>query len=278
VLPRECNLDSRADILCRDVSARADVICLDDSGGPCSDGDCDLGESTVGCDGDSVGCDGDSVGCDGDSVGCEGDSVGCEGDSVGCEGDSVGCEGDSGVCNTGTSGCTAFECSLGMRTLDCPVQTVTLHCLPLVSACDPLAGSECVAPTPCVIFMSGACRDTPITCDILVSLPLCPIFPGTQCAVTGAPPAAASRVGFNPNSLAGLGVMRRQLAASLNVVRRREQALAKGLAPRTKEQIELAEKILKDALRDLERHKKFAQEEANRKPPGRGRRNKPGGK
>jgi hypothetical protein len=53
VLPRECNVDSRTDILCRDNSARADVICLDDSGGPCSGGDCDVGDST----GDGGDCD-----------------------------------------------------------------------------------------------------------------------------------------------------------------------------------------------------------------------------
>jgi hypothetical protein len=162
------------------------------------------------------------------------------------------------------------------------MRTEVVHCLPLVTPCDPLAASGCLPPTECayppgtacVVFMSRACMDTPITCDVLVSLPLC-----HDVLKTDVPQATTPRRSrFNANSLAGLGVMRRQLAANLRVVRRREQALASALAPRTKEQIELAEKILKDALRDLEQHKKFVQEKAPRRPPGRGGRNRPGGK
>jgi hypothetical protein len=67
---------------------------------------------------------------------------------------------------------------------------------------------------------------------------------------------------LNPNSLADLGILRRQLTTGLRMVQLRERALAKALSPKTVRQIETAEAFLNNALRDLKSRKQFVQARA----------------
>jgi hypothetical protein len=191
--------------------------------------------------------------CDDDSgVDCDGDSgVDCDDDSgVDCDDDD-----DSGVdcddsCDDGDDTCPdGSGCDDGGDT-PCP------------------DGSGCIPPTPvcelgpCSLHMrTNECEQVGISCLVFVMTNLC--GPGTpDCQVLN---SLRTLPTLNPNSLADLGVLRRQLAANLKVVRLRERALARALTPKTPRQIKAAEMILDKALRDLKARKQFVQARAAKK-------------
>jgi hypothetical protein len=154
-------------------------------------------------------------------------------------------------------------CNIWRFSLVCRSPGITLECVPggvtLVNKADEIAGEPCPDPN------SG--------CQILVSLPLCPKITDTGCekivnsgVVLETPMGVCFRSDeprLNPNSLADLGVLRRQLALGLEIVERRERALAEALTPRTQDQIEKAEAILRVALEDLQNSKQHIQSRAS---------------
>lgn len=155
------------------------------------------------------------------------------------------------------------KCNIWRFSLVCRSPGITLECVPggvtLVNKADEMAAEPCPDPN------SG--------CQILVSLPLCPKITDTGCekivnsgVVKETPVGVCFRSDeprLNPNSLADLGVLRRQLALALEIVQRRERALAVALTPRTQDQIEKAEAILHVALEDLKKSKQHIQSRAS---------------
>jgi hypothetical protein len=237
-----------------------------DSGGGDTGGDCGDIDASIICD-DSGGCGdtcGDTEGCGdscadpsdcGDTGGC-GDTCGI---TTGCGNDiTQGCPNPDTGC-ADTSGCTAFECSLHFDTI---CDTGVSKCdIGLSNRCE-FAGVTGLCPGNVTLECPGGGNSE---CHILNSLPTCIAGAVSGCGVTliAQTPVAlcfqSNEPKLNPNSLADLGVLRRQLTAGLRIVQRREQALAKALSPRTLQQISTAESHLNNALRELQTQKQFIQ-------------------
>jgi hypothetical protein len=224
VLPLECKLES----------------C--DLGSGCGEIEASVVEGTIDeCGIDSIGpCDGDSIGpCDGDDDSIEpcgdDDSIDpCDDDD-----DSIDpCDGDDDSIDPcdGISQCTAFLCSLHFETPG-PCDATTPLCFPrgITVDCEPYGRT--------------------LLCPAGPSLAVDPLLPALVCFQSNEPK-------INPNSLADLGLLRRQLAVGLKTVVRRERALAKALSPKTTREIESAEAHLTSALRDLKQRKQFIQARA----------------
>jgi hypothetical protein len=157
-------------------------------------------------------------------------------------------------------------CNIWRYSLVCRSPAITLDCVPggvtLVNKEGELAAIA--DPDPCPDPNSG--------CQVLVSLPMCPVVTDTGCGIivnSGVAVEMPVRVCFrsdeprlNPNSLADLGVLRRQLAAGLEIVERRERALSAELTPQTTQQVEQAEAILNSALEGLKMRKEHIQSRA----------------
>lgn len=71
---------------------------------------------------------------------------------------------------------------------------------------------------------------------------------------------------LDPNSLADLGTLRRQLTAALQIVHTRERALSEALLPRSVEEVEQAETLLSRALEDLKTSKHHIQSQVSGAP------------
>jgi hypothetical protein len=65
--------------------------------------------------------------------------------------------------------------------------------------------------------------------------------------------------GLSPNSLGDLVTLKRQLAAALRSVHRRQRLMSNAIVPKTKRQVETAEAILNSALEQLRKRKQFIQ-------------------
>ncbi len=281
VLPVECELDSCGVETGCDLESGDGTIDCGDSIGCGESCDDDSGGCGDSCEDDSGGC-GDS--CEDDSGGC-GDS--CEDDSGGC-GDTCGNTNDCGNditqgcgspetnCSPAAdSGCNAFACSLHFDTIcdageskcgvissPCEIPGITGYCNDVVTVgCALKIDSQVCKVAPISIDCEGDSQ-----CHILNSLPLC--LPDSKCGTRSLIVATPAPVGvcfrsnepkLNPNSLADLGVLRRQLTAGLRMVKVREKALASALTPKTAKQIEAAEAVLNGALRVLREQKQFVQ-------------------
>jgi len=272
--------------------------CTETESGGCddSDGGCDPDDDSNGCDGDSGECDIDDSGVDcgtDDSNGCDnggdstcpngGDSNGCTtgGDST-CPnaGDSNGCTtGDNSTCPAGTDskGCTTGEDSqCPLASGECPVfagscrqgsdctdiwSLCTLHCPDPTLNCDLYPSKVCLQleQTNCAPVIS--CRNYTVICGLVYSPAPLPKMPLALCFQSNEPRA-------NPNSLADLDVLRRQLAYALKLVTRRERALARALTPRTEAGVAAAEAHLTRALAELKRIKEYVQARAAKKKAG----------
>jgi hypothetical protein len=86
-------------------------------------------------------------------------------------------------------------------------------------------------------------------------LPICPKVAETRCGGESIIVAA----GVPSNSLGDLVTLKRQLAAALRSVQRRQRLVSSALVPKTKRQIETAEAILNSALEQLRKRKQFIQ-------------------
>ncbi len=292
VLPRECEFEGSCDV---GSGCDIDISDCGDTGGcdvtfECGDvSDCG---DTGGC-GDTEGC-GDISDC-GDTGGCEGgsdcgDTQGCGdascadptsgcGDTQGCQqspdstcpvAQTSGCDPAASTCTGGDSTCTAFDCSLHFDTICdvvschgpsvCQVPGVTLYCQPNgPGTLDCIFNnSNCLLPSNCTPGGFTIACHNPNTCDILLSLPTCPKVTDTRCGNVSVIAAA----GLNPNSLADVVTLKRQLANALRSVQSRQRAMSKAIVPKTRRQIETAEAILTSALDELRKRKQFVQSRA----------------
>jgi hypothetical protein len=255
----------------------------------CADDDDDSGNGGGGgC--DDSGC--DDSGCD--DSGC--DDSGC--DDSGCN--DASCDADSrcdqpSKCDQGST-CDAYTtCDPGKSACDLPT-----NCTDVLSLCNP-ESLHCPDPTlnceiypsntnPCLIPVGSNCTGYISNCLPAISIqpcgPIDTVFPPTpqpgchqifsDCDIT------QTRLPFvvcfrsnearaNPNSLADLNVLRRQLALALKLVTRRERKVAAALTPKTKAGVEDAEAHLTRALEDLKKIKQYVQAKAERKKTGEGR-------
>ena len=203
-------------------------------------------------------------------VACESDSA-CTPDisedpRVCGEGSAVECGESADLLQKCTFACTLHfdtKCNIWQYSLVCRSPGITLECVP--GGVTLVNKAEETTPDPCPDPNSG--------CQVLVSLPLCPKILDTGCdIVVNSGVAVETPVGvcfrsdeprLDPNSLADLGVLRRQLALGLEIVQRRERALAAALSPRTTRPIEHAEAILNSALEVLRASKKHIQSQAS---------------
>ncbi len=145
------------------------------------------------------------------------------------------------------------------------------YCLPPVvtDACGPGDATNCDV----LVAATNACGRDSLFCLAAVTGFVCPPEL-TQCpppspVIIAARPAAlcfrSDEPKLNPNSLAELGVMRRQLTAYLKAIYVRERALAHALTPKNPRQLRAAEAVLNRALQDLKARRQFLQARAAKK-------------